>query len=82
MNFTTTRTDGITTYRMITNVFTVTYRGTENEHAYDGPDFVQIYDLRGKIEDRVSHLRISSDWRGKIYALEVNTNISFLTVVD
>ena len=39
-NITSTGTDRITTYRMITDVLTVTYsnRRTGNEHACDGPD--------------------------------------------
>ena len=51
--------------------------GTWDEHVCDGPDVVQTKDLRDKTGDIVSELKIPSDWRGNIYALEVHTNIFF-----
>ena len=51
--------------------------GTFDEHACDGTDVVQTNDLRDKTGDLVSDLKISFDWRGNIYAIEVYTNIFF-----
>ena len=48
-----------------------------DERACDGPDVVQAKDLRDKTGDLLLDLKISSDWRGNIYALEVHTNPFF-----
>ena len=64
-----------------------TIGGTGDESACDGPDVAQTKDLRDKTGDLISDLKISSDWRGNIYALEVHTtpffsNSSGLTVLE
>ena len=46
--------------------------GTGYEHACDELDVAQTKGLRDKTGDLVSDLKISSDWRGNIYALEVH----------
>ena len=50
---------------------------TGEKLASDGPDVAQTKDLRDKTGDLVSDLKISSDLRGNIYALEVHTNTFF-----
>ena len=60
---------------------------TGEKQACDGPDVAQTKNLRDKTGDLVSDLKISSDLRGNIYALEVHTNTFFsknsgLTVLE
>ena len=60
---------------------------TGKKQACDGPDVAQTKNLRDKTGDLVSDLKISSDLRGNIYALEVHTNTFFsknsgLTVLE
>ena len=61
--------------------------GAGEKQACDEPDVAQTKDLRDKTGDLVSDLKISSDLRRNIYALEVliNTlysNNSGLTVLE
>ena len=46
-----------------------------DEHACNGPGVLQTKDLLNKKIDLVSDLKMSSDWRGTIHALKVETNI-------
>ena len=90
INITTTRTDRVTTYRTITDVSTVTHsnrRGRRRTSIRWTRCYTNRKDLRDKQGDLVSDLKISSDWRGNIYALEVHTNTVFsnsggLTVLE
>ena len=85
----TTRTDRITTYRRIKDVFTVTYsnRSDRRKTSINGTDVAQTKDLRNKTGDLVSDLKILSDLRGHINPLQVHTNTFFsnsseLTVLE
>ena len=50
---------------------------TGEKLACGGPDVAQTKDLCDKTGDLVSDLKISTDLRGNIYALEVHTNTFF-----
>ena len=48
--------------------------GTRDERICDEQDVVQTKDSCDETGDLISDLKISSDWGGNIYALEVHTN--------